>query len=83
VITPGIVLGAIEETLQKKEKSTMFIINPEGKLVYNGAIDDKPSTDTADIAAARNYVATALDEAMAGKPVTTASSPPYGCSVKY
>jgi len=61
----------------------MFVINQEGVLVYAGGIDDKPSTDPADIASAKNYVTSALDEAMAGKPVSTASARPYGCSVKY
>lgn len=61
----------------------MYVIDPQGKLVYNGAIDDKPSTDQADIAAARNYVSAALEQAMAGKAVAVASSAPYGCAVKY
>lgn len=61
----------------------MFVIDPKGKLVYNGAIDDKASSDAADIAGAKNYVSAALTEAMAGKPVTVASTNPYGCSVKY
>jgi hypothetical protein len=61
----------------------MFVINPRGVLIYNGAIDDKPSTEQADIVGAVNYVSNALAEAMAGKPVTVATSRPYGCSVKY
>ncbi|MGZ4788804.1 MAG: thioredoxin family protein [Terriglobales bacterium] len=61
----------------------MFIIDPGGKLIYNGAIDDKPTTDREDINGARNYVQAALTDAMSGKPVTTASTQPYGCSVKY
>ncbi len=61
----------------------MYVIDPKGTLVYAGAIDDKPSTDIADVAGARNHVAAALDEALAGKPVSVASSTPYGCSVKY
>ena len=61
----------------------MFIIDPEGKVVYEGAIDSIASADKDDIAKATNYVATGLDEAMAGKPVAKASSKPYGCSVKY
>lgn len=61
----------------------MFIINPEGQLIYNGAIDDKPSANPGDIASAKNLVRAALDEAMAGKAVTVAASQPYGCSVKY
>ena len=61
----------------------MFVIDPKGDLLYTGAIDDKPSTDQSDIPGAKNYVAAALDEALAGKPVTTSSSVPYGCAVKY
>jgi peroxiredoxin len=61
----------------------MFVINPKGVLIYAGGIDNKPSTDVADIATATNYVTAALKESMAGKPVTTSTAPPYGCSVKY
>ncbi len=61
----------------------MFVINPKGELIYAGGIDNKPSADAEDIASAQNYVQTALDEAMAGKPVTVATAKPYGCSVKY
>ena len=61
----------------------MFIIDPKGTLIYNGAIDDKPSTDPADIAGATNYVSAALSQATAGRPVSTPATAPYGCSVKY
>lgn len=61
----------------------MFAIDPKGTLVYAGGIDDKPTTDAADVPTAKNFVQAALDEAMAGKPVTTPTSTPYGCSVKY
>lgn len=61
----------------------MFIIDPAGKLIYNGAIDDKPTTDQADIKTAKNYVSAALTEAMAGKAVSIPTSQPYGCNVKY
>jgi peroxiredoxin len=61
----------------------MFVINKKDVLVYAGGIDNKPSTDPADIAKAKNYVTAALNEAMNGKPVATASARPYGCSVKY
>lgn len=75
--------GAVGKTYGAKTTPHMFVINPAGKVVYAGAIDDKKSTDSKDIASSKNYVKAALDEAMAGKPVTTASSTPYGCSVKY
>ena len=61
----------------------MFVISPEGKVLYNGAIDDKRSANPADAKTAHNYVRAALTEAKAGKPVTVASTTPYGCSVKY
>jgi len=61
----------------------MYVIDPAGKLVYAGAIDDKRSANPADVKTAKNYVRAALNEAMAGKPVTTASTTAYGCTVKY
>ena len=75
--------GTVGKSYGAKTTPHMFVIDPKGMVVYNGAIDDKPSTDVSDIAGAKNYVSSALDEAMAGKPVTTASRAPYGCSVKY
>ena len=61
----------------------MFIVNAEGTLVYMGGIDDKATTEVADIPGARNYVRAALDGIAAGKPVAEAVTRPYGCSVKY
>lgn len=75
--------GNVGRAYGAKTTPHIFIIDPAGKLVYAGGIDDKPSTDVADIATAKNFVSAALDEALAGKPVTVATSTPYGCSVKY
>jgi hypothetical protein len=61
----------------------MFIVNAQGILIYNGAIDDRPTTDVADVPTARNYVSLALEEATSGKPVSNPTTRPYGCSVKY
>ena len=61
----------------------MFVINPEGKVIYEGAIDSKASPNPADIPSSTNYVKVALDESMGGKPVSNANTRPYGCSVKY
>lgn len=61
----------------------MFVVAPDGKVIYAGAIDDKATWRKEDVQTAKNYVATALDEAMAGRPVATASTAAYGCSVKY
>lgn len=75
--------GTLGHLYDAKTTPHMFIINPQGMLIYNGAIDDRPTTDVADIQGAKNYVTLALDEAMAGKAVSVATSRPYGCSVKY
>jgi peroxiredoxin len=61
----------------------MYIVDPAGTLVYAGGIDNKPSSNPADIPSSTNYVKVALSETLAGKPVTQASTRPYGCSVKY
>jgi peroxiredoxin len=75
--------GQLGHLYDAKTTPHMFVINPKGVLIYDGAIDDRATTDVSDIAGAKNYVAQALQQAMAGKPVTVATSPPYGCSVKY
>lgn len=61
----------------------MYVIDPAGKLVYAGAIDSKPSNNPADVTTATNHVKVALAESLAGKPVSTPVTRPYGCSVKY
>ena len=61
----------------------MFVVDPAGNLIYQGAIDDKRSANPADAKTANNYVRAALTEALAGKPVSVANTPPYGCSLKY
>jgi peroxiredoxin len=66
-----------------KNTPNMVVINPQGKIVYEGAIDSKATPNPADIPNSTNYVKVALDESLAGKPVTTPTTKPYGCSVKY
>jgi peroxiredoxin len=75
--------GKAGQTYGAKNTPQMFVINPEGKIVYEGAIDSKATPNPADIANSTNYVKAALDEAMGGKAVSNASTKPYGCSVKY
>ena len=75
--------GAVGHLYAAKTTPHMFVIDPSGKLIYDGAIDDHPTTDTSDIPSSRNYVSAALTSAMAGQPVATAYTRPYGCSVKY
>lgn len=61
----------------------MYVINKEGVLVYQGAIDDRPDTDKASVAGAKNYVSEALDLTLAGKKVSQGTTKAYGCGVKY
>jgi hypothetical protein len=61
----------------------MYIVDPQGKVVYAGAIDSKPTANPADIQTATNFVKQALNEAMSGKPISRGTTQPYGCSVKY
>ena len=75
--------GAMGKAYGAKTTPHMYIIDPSGKLVYNGAIDDKRSTNPEDVKTSKNYVSAALDELKAGKPVSVASTTPYGCTVKY
>jgi peroxiredoxin len=75
--------GKVGRAYGAKTTPHMFVIDGQGTLVYAGGIDDKPSTDQADVASAKNHVAAALSEVTAGKAVTTASTQPYGCGVKY
>jgi len=75
--------GQLGHLYDAKTTPHMFVIDRKGVLIYDGAIDDRATTGVSDIAGAKNYVVQALQEAMAGKPVTVATSRPYGCSVKY
>lgn len=61
----------------------MYIVNPQGQLIYAGGIDSIASAKVDDIPRATNYVKTGLAEALAGKPLTAATTRPYGCSIKY
>jgi len=75
--------GATGHAYGARTTPHMFIVDKDGKIAYNGAIDDKRSTRLEDVKTAKNYVAAALDEMKAGKPVSTPFTTPYGCSVKY
>jgi len=75
--------GKVGKAYGAKTTPHMYIIAPDGKLVYQGAIDSVSSANNDDIAGATNYVSAALAEVLAGKPVTNGSTKPYGCSVKY
>src|SRR5215471_12169501 len=80
LMDPG---GSLGHLYAAKTTPHMFVIDPNGTLIYNGAIDDHPTSDQGDIASSKNYVSLALTQAMGGKPVSDPATRPYGCSVKY
>jgi peroxiredoxin len=75
--------GRVARLYSAKTTPQMMVIDPAGKLIYDGAIDDRPTPDPEDIKGAKNYLNEALSASMAGKPVPTPYTRPYGCSVKY
>lgn len=75
--------GEIGRAFGAKVTPHMFVIDPKSTVIYAGAIDDKRTANAADAKAANNYVVAALADARGGKPVATASSAAYGCSIKY
>ncbi len=75
--------GELGKLYNARTTPHLFVIDPAGKLVYAGGIDDKPTSAQSDLAGAKNYVRAALSDLAAKRPVTTAVSQPYGCSVKY
>lgn len=75
--------GKVGKLYGAKATPHMYVIDGDGVLVYNGAIDSIRSSDAEDIPKAENYVAAALAAVSAGESVATASTQPYGCNVKY
>ena len=75
--------GTVGKTYGARTTPQMWVIDPKGKVIYAGGIDDKATFRVTDVQGARNYVSAALDESMAGKPVAVPAAAPYGCSVKY
>ena len=75
--------GAVGGLYRASTTPHMFVINPQGTVVYMGGIDDKPTSRAKDLEGARPHVDIALQEGMAGKPISVPTSQPYGCNVKY
>lgn len=75
--------GTIGRAYEAKTTPHMYVIDPTGRLIYEGAIDDHPTTDVSDVPKSKNYVSAALTEAMDGEPIAINHTRPYGCSVKY
>jgi peroxiredoxin len=75
--------GNIGHLFDAKTTPQMIVIDPDGKIIYDGAIDNRPTPDADDIKGADNYVSDALTASMQGKPIAVSHTRPYGCSVKY
>lgn len=75
--------GTVGKAYGAKTTPQLVVIDKEGKVAYNGAIDSKATTEAADIASADSYISAALDSVLAGKTVDKAKTQPYGCGVKY
>jgi len=75
--------GTVGKMYSAKTTPHMFVIDKAGKLAYQGAMDDRPSATSKSLVGATNYVSLALAAVEKGEPVKTASTTPYGCSVKY
>jgi len=75
--------GQVGHAYEAKTTPHMYVVNGAGKLVYMGGVDDKPTADPASLKGAKNYVSAALSDVKAGRPVATAVSKPYGCTIKY
>ena len=75
--------GEVGKRYDAKTTPDMRIIDPEGRLIFVGAIDDRPTNKVEDLQGANNFVRAALADAKAGRPVQTAYAAPYGCAIKY
>ena len=75
--------GTVGRAYGAKTTPHMYVIDGEGVLRYNGAIDSNPSADPADIPGATQFVEAALGDLAANRPVARGTTQPYGCSVKY
>jgi peroxiredoxin len=75
--------GQVGRAFGARTTPHMFVISPEGEILYNGAIDNRPSPSPATIEGATNYVNQAMEEALAGRPISVATTQPYGCAVRY
>ncbi|MFO8030600.1 MAG: thioredoxin family protein [Cyclonatronaceae bacterium] len=75
--------GKVGRTYDARVTPHIYIIDPQGMLVYMGAIDDRPTTNHDDVEGARNFVSEALDLLLEGRDVDASTYQPYGCTVKY
>jgi peroxiredoxin len=75
--------GTVGRSYDARTTPHMYVIDKAGVLAYMGAIDDKPTSNLADLKTARPYLKEAVEAVLAGAPVKVASTRAYGCSIKY
>lgn len=75
--------GKVARMYRARTTPHMYIVDKDGILVYQGAIDNRPTKDPRDIPGATNYIQVAMDELLAGQKVSLGATQPYGCSIKY
>lgn len=75
--------GELGKAYDAKTTPHLYVVDEKGELVYNGAIDDNPSSDPNTAAGAKNYLSAALEDVFSRRPVKEATTKPYGCAVKY
>lgn len=75
--------GAVGKLYDAKTTPDMRVIDPQGRIVFEGGIDDRPTNKPEDLEGATNFVRAALTDMEAGRPVQTAFAQPYGCAIKY
>ena len=75
--------GKVGHAYDARTTPHMYVIDKAGVLAYMGAIDDKPTSNLADLKTARPYLKEAVEAVLAGQPVKVASTRAYGCSIKY
>jgi peroxiredoxin len=75
--------GKVGQAYGARTTPHMYIVNPQGQLIYAGGIDSIPSSSADDVKKAVNYVKQGISQALAGQPLTNPTTRPYGCSIKY
>jgi hypothetical protein len=75
--------GVVGQSYGAVTTPDMRVIDEEGRIIFTGGIDDRPSSDLASLDGATNHVQAALDDHAAGRPVAVSFAQPYGCSIKY
>ena len=75
--------GEVARKFSARATPHIFVIGANGRVLYSGAVDDKPTPDPATLVGARNYISEALDAILLGRKITVSATRPYGCGIKF